>query len=89
MTLTGTYMTAGFTPFVVWSPVGTWSCCVPVLPGDDGADTAPLVDRTARCGHATGLFVGFSPTCGHHLRVMLRIAKAEPRGPIPDCERPR
>ena len=61
------YLTADGTPFVVQRTLATWRCVIPVLPGGDGAETAPLSDRTARCHHRTDILVGSGPTCGHHL----------------------
>lgn len=52
----------------------TMPCSIPVLPnGEDGALTAPLEQRTARCGHQTRLIVGSAATCPHHVADMLSL----------------
>lgn len=66
----------GAIPFVVTRlTIATLRCAVPVLPdGGDGAMTASLAERTARCRHRTVYLVGRAPTCPHHLRDVVGIA---------------
>lgn len=66
--------------------VGTWGCAVPVLPGGDEADTAPLEARTAKCGHPTRTLIGAVPTCVHHIRVVLQMLMLHDRD-IPELTR--
>lgn len=69
----GVYL-AGESPFVISDTAfAEFRCCIPVLPGGDGAEDAPAEDRTERCGHPTTLFVGMAPTCPHHLAVAIRV----------------
>jgi hypothetical protein len=72
MTLTVTLSGAG--PLVLEDGFALFRCGIPVLPGGDGAESAPLVKRTAKCGHLSNVVVGSAPTCEHHLRVCARLA---------------
>jgi hypothetical protein len=76
VSIEGWYFGADMTPLhVTRSPIAVFRCIIPVLPGGDGAATALLSERTARCDHATTLFVGQAATCAHHLRMVFGIAR--------------
>ena len=74
MSLVGAYLTADYVPFVITdTSFVVFRCSIPVLPGGDGAEDAPLEERTERCPHTTTLFVGRAATCPHHLAMAIRI----------------
>lgn len=52
---------------LVRSGIATFRCVVPVVPGGDGATSAPLELRTSRCGDPTDVLVGAAPTCRRHV----------------------
>jgi hypothetical protein len=80
------YLTSGGIPFVVTPLLGTMRCCIPVVPGGDGADREPLEARTDRCSHRAEIMVGSAPTCTHHLAIAFRIAGIKPRPmPLDEC----
>ena len=68
----------GHIPFVVTrAGIGVLRCCIPIIPGGDGATTAPLAERFARCHHPTTLIVGQAPTCRHHIAAAAAITRGE------------
>lgn len=78
----------GAIPFVVARQIATFRCAIPVLPGGDGATTAPLEERTARCEHRTEWLVGRAPTCPHHIyaAAALGVDPQPPAGAFGECE---